>query len=152
MIRSGQRKPVEAVIQEEPTGCGIAACAALAGVNYAEAKLVAAALGIHASDRSLWSDTASVRRLLDAFGMAAAPGETPFESWEALPDRALLAIKWHLESGKPFWHWVVFARDGEQTIVLDSKKDLKSHIRRDFGRINPKWFIEVQHRPRLGSG
>ena len=60
-----------------------------------------------------------------------------------MPDCALLAIKWHREKGKPFWHWVVFVRDGEDEYVLDSKKALKSNVRTDFGRMNPKWYIEV---------
>ena len=33
-----------------------------------------------------------------------------FESWEALPDLALLSIKHHQEEGKRFLHWVVFKR------------------------------------------
>lgn len=131
------------VIQEERTGCGIAACAALAEVGYAEAKRIANGLGIRAADPALWSDTGHVRRLLSAFQIETALSETPFTSWDALPDRALLAIKWHLEQGKPFWHWVVFVRQGEESFVLDSKKGLKSYVRRDFWRMKPKWSIEV---------
>ncbi|MDN3525601.1 hypothetical protein QWY79_10030 [Halomonas sabkhae] len=131
------------VIQEELSGCGIAASAALAGVSYPKAKRVANGLGIHAEDKALWSDTQHVRTLLEAFRVTTAPEETPFESWEALPDKALLAIKWHLEGGRPFWHWVVFVRQGERAFVLDSRKRLTSHVRRDFGRMKPKWFIEV---------
>ena len=55
---------MEPVIQEEPTGCGIAASAALAGVSYAEAKQKANALGIYAADTALWSMTC-VWRILD---------------------------------------------------------------------------------------
>lgn len=131
------------VIQEQPSGCGIAACAALAGVSYAQARAVAEGLGIQAEDRALWSDTRYMRRLLMALGLSAAPSETSFSGWQALPDRALLAIKWHLENGTPFWHWVVFVRDNEDAFVLDSKRALKHHQRRDFGRMKPRWFIEV---------
>lgn len=134
---------MEPVIQEEVTGCGIAASAAIAGVTYAEAKKRANALGIYAADKALWSDTDYVRNLLREFGISVSPKETPFESWERLPDKALMAIKWHTEQGKPFWHWVVFVREGGKEMVLDSKKTLKSNIRRDFGRIKPKWYIGV---------
>lgn len=134
---------MKAVIQQEPSGCGIAASAAIAGVSYAEAKKTANALGIFATDTSLWSDTEYVRRLLRAFNILASPVETPFESWAVLPDKALLAIKWRMEHGKSFWHWVVFVREGEQAKVLDSKKSLKSNIRQDFGRIKPRWYIEI---------
>lgn len=136
---------MEVVVQEEVTGCGIAASAALAGLSYAEAKERARVLGIHASDTSLWSDTEYVRTLLRDFGIFVSPKETPFESWEKLPDRALLAIKWRIEQGKPFWHWVLFVRENGEAKVLDSKKALKSNVRRDFGRIKPKWYIGVSN-------
>ena len=131
------------VIQLEPTGCGIASVAALAGVSYSRAKSVAASLGIHASDEALWSQTAHVRQLLRHFGLTAGAKELPFRSWDALPDLALLAVKWHLEKGRPFWHWVVFVREDGRDFVLDSKKSLRQHVRTDFGRIRPKWYIPV---------
>ncbi len=138
--------PATPVIQEEPTGCGIAACAALAGLTYDTARTRAAGLDIHAHDRTLWSQTAHVRRLLNALEIDTDPNERPFTSWEDLPDRALLAIKWRLIDGVPFWHWVVFMRTGQESVVLDSKAALKHNVRRDFGRMKPKWFIEVEHR------
>ena len=75
---------MEPVIQEEPTGCGIAASAALAGVSYAEAKQKANALGIYAADTALWSETEHVRALLREFGISASSEETPFKSWDEL--------------------------------------------------------------------
>ena len=132
------------VIQTEVTGCGIASVAAIAGVSYPDAKRIANGLDIFAADEKLWSETAHVRRLLTHFGYAAKPGELPFRSWHSLPDLALLAIKWHVEKKKPFWHWTVFTRDATGACVLDSKKSLRRHRRTDFGRMKPKWYIEVQ--------
>ena len=131
------------VIQEALSGCGIAAVAALAAVSYQQVRRQAAALNILAEDRKLWSDTTYVRRLLSAYDLRAAPDEIPFSDWQALPDRALLAIKWHRENGIPFWHWVVFVRERDDAFVLDSKKALRHNVRRDFGRMKPKWFIAV---------
>ena len=96
------------VIQLERTGCGIAGVAALAGVSYTAAKHVANRLGIYAADKRLWSETAHVRRLLKQYRLHASTRTTPFVSWNTLPDRALLAIKWHRVKGQAFWHWVVF--------------------------------------------
>ena len=138
-------KAMKPVIQEEPTGCGIAASAALAGVSYAEAKQQANALGIYAADTSLWSKTEHVRALLREFGISVSPEEAPFKTWESLPNKALLAIKWRTEQGKPFWHWVVYIREHGEAKVLDSKKALISNARKDFGRIKPKWYIEVSN-------
>lgn len=131
------------VVQEEKTGCGIASSAALAGVSYKEAKNVANGMGIYAEDQSLWSDPQHVRDLLAKFGIGTDKNEKPFESWELLPDCALISTKWHLKNGKPFWHWAVFVRENSEQYVLDSKKSLKTNIRKDFGRIKPNWSIKV---------
>ncbi len=131
------------VVQLEPTGCGIAAIATMAGVSYRQAQQTANRLGIFATDRRLWSETAHVRRLLQEYRLEMVSAEKPFRSWSSLPDLALLAIKWHLEQGKPCWHWVVFVRDRAGERVLDSKQSLTRHVRRDFGRMKPKWYMAV---------
>lgn len=131
------------VIQQEKTGCGIASSAAIAGMTYLQTQKIANQLGIFADDEGLWSDTQHIRKLLSALGTDTDSTEKPFTEWSQLPDCALLSIKWHIEKGKPFWHWVVFVRNGGDSYVLDSKKTLKNHMRRDFGRMKPKWFIEV---------
>lgn len=69
---------MKAVIQEEISGCGIAAVAALAGVSYGQAKRRANSLGIYAQDSSLWSDTDYVRRLLKTYGLHASSGKPHF--------------------------------------------------------------------------
>lgn len=132
------------VIQEEISGCGIAAVANILGKTYAEMKAIANAMGIHAEDPSLWSDTQYVRHLLLKGGAMPATGETPFVSWESLPNLALLAIKHHQENGRDFWHWVVFERCAGQPRVLDSASYLPINIRTDFAAMQPKWFIEVR--------
>ena len=132
------------VIQEEKTGCGIASSAAIAGISYQKAKTIANGMGIYADDESLWSDPQHVRDLLSKLGIETEKTESPFTDWDSLPDCALLSTKWHMEKGKPYWHWAVFVRDENDQYVLDSKKTLKTHIRKDFGRIKPKWYIAVQ--------
>jgi ABC-type bacteriocin/lantibiotic exporter with double-glycine peptidase domain len=138
------RRTMRPVIQAEVTGCGIASVAAIAGVSYARAKKISNSFGIFAQDKNLWSETTHVRRLLNHYGFRVKTGELPFRSWHSLPNLALLAIKWHVERNKPFWHWVVFIRDGSGARVLDSRKNLRRHRRTDFGRMKPKWYIEVR--------
>ena len=133
------------VVQEETTGCGIASVANILGKTYSEMKKIANAMGIFASDKSLWSDTQYVRRMLYASGIEASPDEVPFETWDKLPDVALLSIKYHQEDGKNFWHWVVFKRIENKPVVFDSASYLASNIRTDFGEMQPKWFIEVNN-------
>lgn len=108
-------------------------------------KASANAMGIHASDKLLWSDTQYVRRMLSAGGVKTSAEEMPFESWDALPDLALLSIKYHQEEGRDFWHWVVFRRIRGQSFILDSASYLPSNVRQDFDAMQPKWFIEVEY-------
>lgn len=131
------------VVQEDITGCAIASSAAIAGISYQEARKAANGLGIFANDPGLWSDAAYIRRLLESLGIRTCNEEIPFTGWDSLPDCALLSIKWHLENGKPYWHWVVFVRESSRQYVLDSRKGLKSNIRTDFGRMKPKWYISI---------
>jgi len=134
---------MKAIIQEEKTGCAIASAAALAGITYKKAKSIANSLGVYAQDSALWSETGYIRKILTALNIKTGKVEVPFKSWEALPDRALLAIKWHKEQGKPYWHWVVYVREDNAEYVLDSSKRIKNKKRTDFGRIKPKWYISV---------
>lgn len=131
------------VIQEEPTGCGIASVANILGKSYFEMKNIANGMGIYAEDKSLWSDTRYVRRLLADADVTTSENEVPFTSWEDLPDIALLSIKFHQEDGRNFWHWVVFKREEGKPYVLDSASYLPSNVRLDFEAMQPKWFIEV---------
>ncbi len=131
------------VIQEEPTGCGIASVANILGASYSAVKAMANAMGIYAEDKALWSDTQYVRRLLLHAGVETSEAEISFESWEKLPDMALLSIKHHQQEGKNFWHWVVFRRYEGQAVVLDSASYLPANIRTDFDAMKPEWFIAV---------
>lgn len=139
-----QRGYMKPIIQEESTGCAIASTALLAGVSYKKAKEVANGLGIYADDTALWSETNYIRKLLLHFKIESDKKETPFTNWSSLPDYALLSIKWRIEKEKPFWHWVVFVRENNEQFIYDSSTRLKTNIRKDFGRIKPKWFIGVQ--------
>ena len=135
---------MQAVIQEEETGCGIAAVATILAKTYPEMKAIANAQGIFATDRSLWSDTAYVRTLLADAGVTTSAEELPFRSWHDLPDLALLAIKFHQQDGRDYWHWVVFYRADGHEYVLDSASYLAQNRRTDFSAMQPKWFIRVE--------
>ena len=137
------RESLQAVVQEQPTGCGLACVAMLAGQGYQAVRTTAAGLGITADDDALYSDTAYMRRLLAHYGIPADPGETPFTGWGDLPDRALLATKHHYEGGRPFWHWCVFVRDAHGAAVLDPAPDLADNRRTDWAGIEVAWFIRL---------
>ena len=102
------------IIQGDETGCGISAVATIVQLPYAEVKARAELLGIFAEDERLFSDTKYVRRLLNEYGVKTSADEKPFQSWASLPDIALLSIKYHIEKGRPFWHWVVYYRENSR--------------------------------------
>lgn len=131
------------VFQRDITGCAIASTAWIAGEEYSAVKRGAEEIGIDILNSSLWSDVAPMRQLLKHFDISAGPREIPFQSWENLSDQALLAVKWHFERGRPHWHWTVFSRQTGGAFVMDPKKALKTNIRTDFGRIKPRWYIEL---------
>ena len=133
------------VIQEEVTGCGIASVANILGKTYSEMRESANSMGIYATDESLWSDTHYVREMLISFGVKTSDTEAPFQSWDDLPDLALLSIKHYTENNKDFWHWVVFRRENSESFVLDSASYLTSNKRIDFNEMYPKWYIEVKN-------
>jgi len=135
---------MRAVVQEDPTGCGIASVAALTGLPYRRVRSDARRLGIVVSDPRLWSETGPVRRLLASYGIKAARSERPFRNWIVLPPVALLAIKWHGRGGRASWHWVLYRRGPDGPRVLDSSPSLRQPVRRDFGRMHPKWYIEIR--------
>lgn len=120
-------------------------------MSYRKAQRTANRLGIFATDRRLWSETAHVRRLLRNYQLRPDSTERPFRSRDSLPDLALLAIKWHREYGQPCWHWVVFVRDRAGERVLDSKRSLTRHVRTDFGRMKPKWYMAVAKKKRSSA-
>ncbi len=134
------------IVQEDKTGCAFACVAMLTGVRYQQVKRVASQLHIEVQDPLLGSDTKHIRTLLTHYSLSASSGTTPFKSWDHLPSLALLAIKWHKPHHRAFWHWVVFWRGPEGPVVLDPKKSLQKHVRTDFGRIKPKWFLTVTRR------
>ena len=133
---------MKAVIQEETTGCAIASSAAIAGLSYKESKKIANSLEIFAEDSSLWSDTKSIRTLLNQLGFNTGE-QVDFKQWDLLPNCALLSLNWHIEAGKPYWHWAVFVREKNQSYVLDSKASLEKNVINDYQWISPKWFIPV---------
>ncbi len=135
-------REIRPVVQQDVTGCAIACAAALAGKSYPSTRALARRLGIEVGDASLWSSTAPMRRLLAGLGIPASGGEVPFSGWDELPDVALLAIKWR-GGAVPCWHWVLFIRRPGGPVVIDPKKSLKKNIRTDFGRMHPRWFMQL---------
>ena len=134
---------MKTVVQQDTTGCGLACVAMLAEEGYETVKKKACELGINTDDEKLWSDTNYVRTLLHEYSIRVSEDEKEFLGWSALPDLALLSIKYRVENGKPLWHWTVFKRQDGKGVVYDPAAYLEINEREDFADIQPKWFIEI---------
>lgn len=104
------------VIQQKITGCAIASSAAIADITHEKAKTIVNSMGIYATDTDLWSETGHIRKLLAKLGISAGSEEIAFTDWASLPNCALLSTKWRIENAKPYWHSVVFVREGGQNM------------------------------------
>jgi ABC-type bacteriocin/lantibiotic exporter with double-glycine peptidase domain len=130
---------VKRIIQENPTGCGIACVAMLAGLSYEKVIKVAHGLfGWPKSQRTFYTSSAQLGELLETFGVESQRGRA-VRSWESLPNRAIAGINYNTK--KNTWHWVVFIRNGDRQYVLDPKS--KRERRRDFGRMRLRSCIPV---------
>ena len=131
------------VVQKHPTGCGIAAAACLCQCSYEEMQKIAHAMQIYETDQSLWSDQQLVRRLVASRGISLTHETVEFTDWQALPDLALLALKYHEVDSIGYWHWAVFERFNGIASVLDSATYLTHNRRTDWDAMQPQWFIPV---------
>ena len=134
---------MQPVVQEHREGCMLACAAMLANLTYGDVAVIAEKLGICAGDKRLYTSTEPMHRLLTRLGIGAVASVSDFRTWQELPDRCLLATKWHIKHGLPHWHWVAFLRDASGPVVLDPAAHLKNNRRKDFRRIKPKWFLAV---------
>ena len=135
---------INRVIQEDETGCGIACVAMLSKRPYAQVKSLANELNIDVSNTELYTDTAYVRQLLEVHKVKADATEQPFESWDTLPEKCLLALRISEEENAEGWHWTVFERVFGLKKVYDPAPYINALFRTDFDNMHPLWFIEIQ--------
>ena len=129
------------VKQGDPTGCGLACIAMLAGSDYNTVReLAIKELGFEDSG-AFYTGTNHLRYLSDSFNIELGKKRRQFKSFEALPEIAILAINYKEDSDT--WHWVVYRRTINDEFVYDPRKNIKANKRRDFGRIKAKWFLPV---------
>ena len=129
------------VKQEDPTGCGLACIAMLAGFDYkAVRELAIEKLGFDDSG-TFYTDTKDLRGLASIFNIELGKRKRRFKSFGELPEIAILAINYKEDSDT--WHWVVYRRTSNDEFVYDPKTKIKTDKRQDFYRINAKWFLPV---------
>ena len=128
------------VKQDDPTGCGIACIAMLAGTDYSSVKELAVKQIEFDNSVTFYTDTNDLKKLGKNFNIELGE-QRDFKSFQELPEIAILAINYNKNSER--WHWVVYRRNSNDEFVCDPRKTIKTDKRRDFGRIKAKWFVPV---------
>lgn len=113
----------------------------LADTDYSSVrKLAVKQLGFDDSG-TFYTGTKHLKDLGKNFNIELGKKRRQFKSFQELPDMAILAINYKEYSDT--WHWVVYRRTSNDEFVFDPKKNIKTNKRRDFGRINARWFLPV---------
>jgi len=129
------------VRQRDPTGCGLACIAMIAGTNYEKVRDIAVnELGWNEAE-AFYTGTRDLRELSRYFGVDVGKRRRPFKTFQSLPTVAILAINYKEQTDT--WHWVVFHRIEDNPVIYDPNQSIKNDKRRDFGRIKAKWFLPV---------
>ena len=135
------------ILQENPSGCGLACVAMLANKSYKEVREKARSLGFD-SDRCLRTSAGELRSLLKECGISASKHLISFRNWDQLPDICILAINYNKST--EIWHWVVFASTNGSKYVFDPNPHIKTDKRTDLRRIKAKWYLKIEL-PRGGN-
>lgn len=129
------------VKQGDPTGCGLACIAMLAGTDYSSVReLAVKQLGFDDSG-TFYTGTKHLKDLGKSFDIELGNKRRQFNGFQNLPEMAILAINYKEDLGT--WHWVVYRRTSSDEFVYDPKKNIKTNKRRDFCRIKARWFLPV---------
>jgi ABC-type bacteriocin/lantibiotic exporter with double-glycine peptidase domain len=131
------------VLQEDPTGCGIACLAMLAGLSYKEVKAICQALPKFQELGHFYTRPEDLRSIAVAIGVTLSKRYLNFTGWDRVADLAIVAINYKIKPEGASWHWVIFSRVGEQAFVVDPDKSIVIPKRLDFSNIKAKWFIPV---------
>ena len=130
------------VLQQDPSGCGLACVSMLRNVSYSKVKKVALTLPNFDASSTFYTEAKDLRVLLRHLGVSCAKRLVSFSSWERLPECCILAVSFREADWT--WHWVVFRRNGADAYVLDPRPSVKANRRRDFGRLRPRWYLKVE--------
>jgi ABC-type bacteriocin/lantibiotic exporter with double-glycine peptidase domain len=127
---------VRRVIQQDSTGCGIACIAMLAGQTYEQVRKLALSVTAFEEGGPFYTCTKDLVSLGAQYNLKIGIRRRKFKNYDALPDKAILAINYKEETDT--WHWVLFHRTADDQYVLDPMKSIKNEKRKDLGRIANK--------------
>jgi len=113
----------------------------LANTRYETVREIAVKKFDFDGNGQFYTGTKELRELGSYFKITIGKRRRKFKDFYLLPDIAILAINYNKSTET--WHWVVFRRTANDEFVYDPKQQIKTTRRRDFGRINARWYLPV---------
>jgi len=108
---------MERVRQRDPTGCGLACIAMVAGINYEKVRAIAVNELEWDGSGDFYTGTRDLRDLGRYFGIEVGKRRRSFKSFNALPETAILAINYKEQTDT--WHWCLYRRIKDDEFIYD---------------------------------
>ncbi len=123
----------------------------IAGTSYSKAlKSAQSILGWEKSQRTFYTDTAELKKLLLYFNISSEKGRS-VRTWSSLSENAIVAINHNEKTNN--WHWVVYRREAGVAYVLDPQS--KREVRKDLGRMRLRSYLPIalnHHSSKMPAG
>lgn len=126
------------IVQKDPSGCGIACAAMIAGATYAAARKSAIELGIVENEPPHNTESRDLIALLGSLGVTACRGRR-VSHWSSLRMLSIVGINYR--ASDEGWHWVVYVPNPQGGYVLDPNTRIQANRRTDFSRMKPHRYI-----------
>lgn len=133
---------IERVIQEDPTGCGIACIAMLVKEPYSYVKKILLKNYFFENSNVFYTNSSDLRIGMEIFGIKSKKARA-IKYWSTIKDLSIVAINYSEKSNT--WHWVIYVPDnvGKYDYVIDPKKSIKTLKRTDFKKMKLKLYIPI---------
>jgi ABC-type bacteriocin/lantibiotic exporter with double-glycine peptidase domain len=139
--RQRRARPIQRVVQQTGTSCGVACVAMLARLSFRDAYAAGLALwGQEYWDESHRTDSSELRQMLAVLGWRLGR-QVKCRIWRKVPPDALVAVQWN--RSKNTWHWVVSGQDAAGPFFFDPRKNVKAIRRRAFEKARASWYHRV---------
>lgn len=126
------------VYQLDDTGCGLAAVAIIANQSYRDVRKVTLSKGIVKNEKCFGTNYADIKRLLKCYKIKFN-NQRKFKRWIDIPSTSIVSTNFSKDG---CWHWVVFAKRGNNAFIYDPGRKEKKRIKEFRGRNTGK-YIEV---------
>ncbi|MBK8093391.1 MAG: hypothetical protein IPK32_15780 [Verrucomicrobiaceae bacterium] len=139
--RQRRTRPIQRVVQQTGTSCGVACVAMLARLSFRDAhRLAHEVLKKKRKQSNQRTYPEHLRAMLKPLGLRLGR-QVKCRTWRKVPPDSLVAVQWNRAKGT--WHWVVSGHDAKGLFFFDPRKNVKDIRRRAFEKARPSWYHRV---------